>query len=147
MDLFQGIRDSYLAEGLTDDQIKSLVDIAQEISYPADAEICREDEVGEDVYLLLVGKAKVQTGQGDLIARLQPGAIIGEIALFGQDRRSAAVVSDGVSTLARINADAFNDMINCHPEIGVIVLRNLGKTLCKRLRSSNVQLEAVLQVL
>jgi len=147
MDLFQGIRDSYLAEGLTDDQVKTLVDIAEEISYPADGEICREDEEGDAVFLLLVGKARVQTSMGDLIARLQPGAIVGEIALFGQDRRSAAVASDGNSTLARINADAFNALIDQKPEIGVIVLRNLGRTLCKRLRSSNVQLEAVLQVL
>jgi len=147
MDLFNGIRSSYLAEGLSDEQTRALVEIAEEISYPSEAEICREDEIGDAVFLLLIGKARVQTSMGDLIARLQPGAIIGEIALFGHDRRSAAVVSDGNSTLARINADRFNALINQQPEIGVIVLRNLGRTLCKRLRSSNVQLEAVLQVL
>jgi hypothetical protein len=35
-------------------------------------------------------------------------------------------------------------LIDSNPGAGVKVLRNLGKTLCQRLRSSNVQLEAVL---
>lgn len=147
MDLKSGIKNSYLAEGLSEEQLVELINISQEISYPDQAEICKEDEVAEEVYVLLVGKVKVQTGLGDLIARLQPGSIIGEIALFGTDRRSAAVVSDGVSTLARISASDFNKLVDDKPEIGVIVLRNLGRTIAKRLRSSNVQLEAVLQVL
>lgn len=147
MDLFEGIRSSYLAEGLSDDQVKELVRIAEEVSAKDMGEIVTEDEVAEEMFILLDGKVKVQTSYGDLIARLKPGAIIGEVALFGSDRRSASVVSDGPSTLARLGSRAFGKLIEERPDIGVVVLRNLGRTLCQRLRSSNVQLEAVLQAL
>lgn len=145
MNIFDGIRASYLAEGLTAAQVQAIADIAEEISVNANDEIVREfDEDADEIFILLIGKVRVTTSTGELIARLSAGHIIGEIALFGELRRTASVVADGQATLARIGAKDFNALVDRQPDLGVIVLRNLGKTVASRLRSANVQLEAVL---
>ena len=87
------------------------------------------------------------TSTGDLISRLQLGAIIGEIGLFSREMRTASVLCDGDAKVVKINGEDLNALLDESPEIGVKVLRNVGSTLCKHLRSSNFQLETVLSVL
>ncbi|MDI9640883.1 cyclic nucleotide-binding domain-containing protein [Kamptonema cortianum] len=147
MDRIKGIKASYLSSGLTDEQIQAIADISEIVEAGDMQEIVTEADDAIDIYLLLDGNVRVTTVNGDPIARLQAGAIIGEIALFEGSERSATVVSDGASRLVRIPAHKFNRLMDEQPEIGIVVLRNIGKTLCARLRSSNVQLEAVLATL
>lgn len=146
MNIFDGIRSSYLAEGLSSEQVQAIADIAVETVVSDNAEILREfDETADDIFILLKGKVRVTTASGELINRLSTGAILGEIALFENSRRTASVVADGEASLAKIDANKFNELIDRKPDLGIIVLRNLGKTVTARLRSSNVQLEAVLR--
>lgn len=146
MNIFDGIRSSYLAEGLSSEQVQAIADIAIETVVSDNEEILREfDETADDIFILLKGKVRVTTASGELINRLSTGAILGEIALFENSRRTASVVADGEACLAKIDANKFNELIDRKPDLGVIVLRNLGKTVTARLRSSNVQLEAVLR--
>lgn len=147
MDLFPGVRASYLVDGLTDEQVAEITAICKSVAASDMQEIVTESDMASDIFIVVQGQVRVTTVHGDPIARLHPGAIVGEIALFDKAERSATVVSDGESTLIRIPADSFNRLMDAKPEIGVQVLRNIGKTLCTRLRSSNVQLEAVLSVL
>lgn len=147
MDILDALRQSSLAQGLSDDQISRLVLISSIVTASDNEDIVREDDEAKDVFILLEGDVRVTTSEGDPIARLTPGAIVGEVALFDKVKRSATVVSQGTSTLIKISAEKFNELVTEHPEIGVIVLKNIGLTLCNRLRSSNVQLEAVLGVL
>lgn len=144
--LYSAIQQSYISDHLHEDDIAKIASISELITMSENQDIVREDDTAKDIYILLEGKVRVTTSTGDPIARLSPGAILGEIALFETEKRSATVVSDGDSTLVKISADRFNHLMDENPQIGVTVLRNIGKTLCQRLRSSNVQLEAVLSV-
>lgn len=147
MDLATGIKNSYMADGLSDEQINAIASIS-ELLYASDMQtIVNETEEANDIFIILEGKVRVTTIHGDPIARLQKGALVGEIALFGETERSATVISDGDSALIRISANKLNILMNEQPGIGLQILRNIGRTLCQRLRSSNVQLEAVLGVL
>jgi len=147
MDLIAGIKNSYLADGLSDEQIAAMAAISSVIHATDMEEIVKEYEQANDIFIILDGKVRVTTINGDPIARLQRGALVGEIALFEDSERSATVLSEGESTLIQFKADKLNQLMNEQPLIGLQILRNIGKTLCQRLRSSNVQLEAVLGVL
>lgn len=147
MDLFVGVKSSYIAQGLSDEQVQAVVGICELIRRTDLQEIVAESDQAKDIYIILSGQVRVTTVHGDPIARLGAGAIVGEIALFEDAERSATVVSDGDSSLVRIPATKFNQLMDQRPDIGLNVLRNVGRTLCHRLRSSNVQLEAVLSVL
>jgi len=147
MDISAGIKNSYMADGLSDAQVAAIASIS-ELLYASDLQtIVNETEVANDIFIILEGKVRVTTIHGDPIARLQKGALVGEIALFEDIERSATVVSDGDSALVRIPATKLNILMDEQPQIGLQILRNIGQTLCQRLRSSNVQLEAVLGVL
>ncbi|ARU40478.1 hypothetical protein CCB80_04710 [Armatimonadetes bacterium Uphvl-Ar1] len=147
MDRIVGIKNSYMADGLSDDQIAAIAGISEVITATDMQTIVNETEEANDIFIILDGKVRVTTIHGDPIARLQKGALVGEIALFGESERSATVISDGDSQLIRISANKLNQLMNEQPQIGLQILRNIGRTLCQRLRSSNVQLEAVLGVL
>jgi CRP-like cAMP-binding protein len=147
MDRIVGIKNSYMADGLSDDQIAAIAGISELLTAIDMQTIVNETEEANDIFIILDGKVRVTTIHGDPIARLQKGALVGEIALFGEIERSATVISDGESQLIRISANKLNQLMNEQPQIGLQILRNIGRTLCQRLRSSNVQLEAVLGVL
>jgi CRP-like cAMP-binding protein len=147
MDRIVGIKNSYMADGLSDDQIAAIAGISELLTATDMQTIVNETEEANDIFIILDGKVRVTTIHGDPIARLQKGALVGEIALFGESERSATVISDGDSQLIRISANKLNQLMNEQPQIGLQILRNIGRTLCQRLRSSNVQLEAVLGVL
>jgi CRP/FNR family transcriptional regulator, cyclic AMP receptor protein len=147
MSLVERLRGSYLVEGLSDEEIAMIAGVAEEVRFAPLDEIVREGSVAEHVYVLLEGKARVTTSTGDQIARLAAGAVLGELALFEHDVRTATVVADTECVVMRAKADRLNALIDENPRAGVVVLRNLGRTLCERLRSSNVQLESVLAAL
>jgi CRP-like cAMP-binding protein len=147
MNLFDGIRISYLANGLADEEVKLIAEIAEDVSYVDLGEIMREYDPSEALFVLLEGKVRVTTSTGDFIARLKPGQVIGETALFDKGPRSATVLADGLARLALIPASKFEVLMNDQPVLGVKVMRNLGASICSRLRSSNIQLESVLATL
>ncbi|HXH62374.1 MAG TPA: cyclic nucleotide-binding domain-containing protein [Fimbriimonadaceae bacterium] len=147
MDLFQALRDSYLTEGLTDDQVRAIEAISEGLICKDLQEVIREFDEPSDVFILVHGKARVTTNSGEPIARLKDGSIFGEIALFSDTQRTASVLSDGVSKFVRIDGKKLNALMDDKPEIGVKILRNVGRTLCAHLRSSNVQLESILRTL
>ncbi len=147
MELKEGIRASYLADGLSEEYLDIVCGIARE-EYREDlSEIVRQDDPSRDLYVLLEGKAMVQSSLGDFIGRMKPGGLFGEVALFDARPRSATVSADGPVKLAVIPAEALNALIDERPEMGVLILRNLGRVLCERLRSSNFQVEAIILAL
>lgn len=147
MTLFDGIRNSYLVDNLTDENVQKIVAISQEITASDMQDIIKEYDKANDIFIVTSGNVRVTTYNGDPIARLKAGDMVGEIALFDNAERSASVISEDQSTLIRIPADQLNALFNAEPAIGLQMLRNVGKTLCTRLKSSNVQLESVLNAL
>lgn len=147
MDVFGILRNSYFTHGLSDDEVKKIAAISQVCAFSNNDEVIREFDPACDVFIIVEGKALVTTSNGDMIARPKVGAIVGEIGLFSQESRTATVLSDGDSKMIKVCGDDLNALFDREPAIGVKVLRNVGRTLCEHLRSSNIQLETVLNAL
>lgn len=147
MNLFEGIRGSYLVDNLNDVDVKKIAAISEEIQASDMQDIIKEYDKANDIFIVTAGIVRVTTYNGDPIARLKAGDMVGEIALFDDAERSASVVSENNSTLIRIPADKLNALLDSEPAIGLQMMRNVGRTLCNRLRSSNIQLESVLNAL
>jgi CRP-like cAMP-binding protein len=147
MDTFEALRASYLTEGLSDDEVRLVASVSTVQTYADMEDVIREFEAAGDVFIMIDGKARVTTSSGEPISRIKALAIVGEIALFGEESRTASVVSDGPSRFVRLDGAKLNALMDANPAIGIKVLRNVGKTLCEHLRSSNIQLESVLRTL
>lgn len=147
METFEALRASYLTDGLSDEDVRLIASISEVQSFEDMDDVIREFEPAGDVYIMIDGKARVTTSSGEPISRIKALAIVGEIALFGEETRTASVVSDGPSRFVRLDGAKLNKLMDENPAIGVRVLRNVGRTLCEHLRSSNIQLESVLRTL
>ena len=146
MELFEALRTGYLTEGLSDDEVQNLVSLAEIVEYKDLQDIVRASDVSYDLYVLIEGAVEVTTQAGDIISRLKPGAIIGEFAFFEGGERSATVMSHGHSKLLHLNGEKLQAFMDSQPRVGMLIYRNLGRTLCNRLRSANVQIERLVSL-
>lgn len=99
-----------------------------------------EGDLNKELYLLETGRLRVTQGQGNLethIAVLKPGAIVGEMALFDGQPRSANVYAEVPSLVKVIPKAAFDKMIGLLP----IWLRAIIKIVVVRVREANQRLE------
>ena len=77
------------------------------VRLPEGAEVCRQGEEGTDVHLVLDGVLDVSV-DGDVVAELGPGAVLGERAVLEGGRRSATVTARTPVRLARVPASALD---------------------------------------
>lgn len=125
--------------GLTAQEIVDLLGSAEKCIYQPGMDIVNEGNVGQHMYLIIDGEARVtkhgRDGEVEL-ARLAAADSFGEMALADQDTRSATVTAIEPCVLVRISEQS----INAKPEIGMKVYRNIARLLSERLRTADEQL-------
>jgi CRP-like cAMP-binding protein len=68
--------------------------------------------------------------------------VLGEVALLDGETRSATVVAVGRTKVAILRADDIRSVMDTDPHAARIILGNLAKVLCRRLRTMNAQAES-----
>jgi hypothetical protein len=99
--------------------------------------ILRQGELGDDLYLIEVGKAEVQvvtpTGHRMCVATLGPGNYFGEIALVTGGERTADVVALTLMRLLRLSRDAYEryltHLVEVDRELTHTALERVAQTL------------------
>lgn len=98
------------------------------------------DDTDDHAFILLKGRARaaIYTASGrELVLRdLQPGDLVGEIALLDGGPRTASVVALDNLKVARIGAAAFEQLFSGNP----VIARTLLATLARKLRDTSAQL-------
>lgn len=141
--------------GLSEDQLKKILEYATETEYSTGETIIRDGEKGDTMYLLLNGEVEVskrltlKVSQRDFderdkqFVRLNAisHAFFGEMALFEKESiRSATVTAIEPSKLAVINKSDFEQLCQTDFQIGYVILRNIIEVLCKRLNKANIDI-------
>lgn len=106
--------------------------------------VVRQFEHSQDLLVILSGEVRVKGFQGEDLATLGAGSVLGEISLVDCSPRSATVLSKGETMAAVIPADKLLDLMNRDVEVKAAIYENLSRLLCSRLRTSNIQLDAAL---
>lgn len=135
------IRASYFAEGLTDEDVRYIVGIAEEVTFEDGEPVVRRSDPNRDLFLVLEGVTIIEGERGQVLARIGSGRLLGEIALIDDKPRSATVVSVGRTRLALIPEERLKALMEERPQMAVHLLRNIGRTLAERLRDANLQIE------
>jgi len=95
------------------------------------------------VYFLLSGRVRVRLqmehGRERRLATLGPGVAFGEMALLDEARRSADIVAETDSVVARLPIADFRRLALEHPGITEKFSLNLVRNLSARLRRANEQ--------
>ena len=111
--------------------------------------IFEEGDPGDSVYFIIDGELDV-TMQSDWeeevkLATLGPGQSCGEISIIDDLPRSASVIAVTQSSVLSLNKKGFEQVLEEHPVIGVVLLKGLACFLCEHVRQSNESLSDFLE--
>jgi len=99
----------------------------------------REGDMGNSFFVLIAGEVvveKLREGKPVELKRLGAGECLGEMALVGNDLRSATVRALGDTVAMRF----YRELIDANPASASIIYRNIARTLAARLGESSVML-------
>lgn len=141
-DLLHVFRLNSLFADLPESFLREILGITTTVRAYNGQTLIEEGDDSREIFLLLSGKVKIQiesiTPYVEIgITKLGSGEVIGEMALLQNGPRCATVVASEASELARIPAAGLQKLMERHPEIGVILMRNLARILAERLRGMN----------
>ncbi len=108
---------------------EALIEIAAELQWialPGGAELFREGEDADAVYVLIagcLGAFREEQGRPSLLGRVQAGETVGEMALLSGHVRSASVRALRDSEVVRFSLDAFRRLARVHPEAMLAIAR------------------------
>ncbi len=137
---------SYLASNLSPEQIDEIAALAHTQQFADGDPIVRANDDNTDLFIIESGAASIEVVEGEIIAHAGPGSLIGEVALLDCKPRSATVCALGDCQCVVISAPKLQDYMTKNLTAEAIILRNIAKTLCSRLRQANQQIETLLQV-
>jgi NTE family protein/lysophospholipid hydrolase len=127
-----------LLSELDERALRALAPSLEEVRVSAGADLVREGESADRVYIVLEGRLEVLArggGAGDVaINELGPGDTLGEVTMFCGGERTATVRGLENSRLAGLDLPTFNRLLDEHPETS----RRLSEVAATRLRRSQL---------
>lgn len=138
------LSENYLLREAKIGEIDGIHAICEIREYSAADVIVSTQDKDRDIMIVLEGRVRVETVQGDLLDELRAGAMIGEIAFIDGMNRTANVFSVGASKVVVIPAGRLKELMNTNHHLAMVIYRNAALALCKRLRDANQQIEGML---
>jgi CRP/FNR family cyclic AMP-dependent transcriptional regulator len=86
----------------------------------------KEGSAGVLMYVVLEGKVAVSI-KGQVVGRVGPGGMFGEMALVDQAARTASAVAETDCALIAINRTVFMNLVKANPEFGAALLGAVAK--------------------
>jgi acyl-CoA reductase-like NAD-dependent aldehyde dehydrogenase/pSer/pThr/pTyr-binding forkhead associated (FHA) protein len=79
----------------------------------------------------------------DVLTFVEPNSFIGELSLLDRSTRSATAIAHTDITVRKITLAAFEQLMQDHPTIAVVLLEALGRSAAERLRQTTLQLDSL----
>ena len=126
-------------QGLSHHDIVTLATFSREKRFPEGSFVFREGDTGDDMYVVLEGRAIISTyipGGGDeALAILSRGEFFGEMALIdGQPRSADARAHEGPLTVLALSQQTVREVLALDPDAALEFLQLLCRLLTDRLR-------------
>ena len=141
VDVADVLRRNQLLGALDEREMAELVALGHVVQYDADSLVFDKGDPGDCLYAILKGQIGIHTSSEDgkvmILNFLDPGAVLGEIALIDGKQRTAGATALRPAELFRIDRAAFIPFLERHPRLAI---RLMG-VLCERLRwvSENIE--------
>ena len=126
---------------LTLEQLASIDRLMVTRTYAKGEPIFTRGDVGSELFVVLEGEIRIHLdheGREVTLARIGPSMVLGEMAVFDEQPRSASAQASVDTTVRVLRRDKLRAVVHEHPE----VLLEFVKNLSQRIRVMNDQLEA-----
>jgi CRP/FNR family cyclic AMP-dependent transcriptional regulator len=146
MQFFQKI---FLFQDLREEEVKEVLGLTVERTFPAGAVIIHEGEAGDSMFILCRGEVEITKRLGlvlddevpreRIIVRLmaEEGVCFGEMALLEEEPRSATVTALTECQLLEMDREKFLRLVRENCDMGTKILLRLAQLLSKYLRKTN----------
>lgn len=132
--------------GLSDPGLDLLVSMLTERRFEPGATIVAEGEPGRSMFIVKSGRLAVSKRASSSrvipISVLERGDFFGEMTLIEMQNRSATVVAEVPTVLYELTAQDLYACYKADIHAYVIVLQNINRELCRRLRRSDERFAA-----
>jgi 2-oxoglutarate dehydrogenase E1 component len=135
------LKDLDLFRDIPDQDLARIATIARTVEYDEGQFVCRQGEPGQDLFAIIAGSVSIQQGSR-VLAKLNSGEVVGELAFLDQQPRSADVVAAEPLRLLEIRGDEFQPLIEQHGTLA----RKLLQVLAARIRKTSSRQERVDQL-
>lgn len=136
-------------EGLTPVQTELVAFICERLTYRKGEVLFNERDASHDIYIIEDGKVEIlmlAEGEGGtslpiVIAELQSGQLLGELALLDQGVRSASArIASRTAQLLRIARPRLMLICDSYPDLGYRLMRNLAVDLVAKVRNADLNI-------
>ena len=114
---------------LGDKTLLALAEHATTKTYPKNAIVIAEGDIGDALYIIASGKVRIslndEAGKEVCLGTESTGQYFGELALLDTAPRSASVVTEVVSVFVVISRNEFYQWLEEHPKAGLMIMKEL----------------------
>lgn len=129
-DLLAKLRSLAIFSECTDDELRRLDALADEITVSAGRELIRQGELGREFIIIEEGEAAV-TRDGEPVASLGPGDHFGELALLTSLERNATVTAVTDMTIQVMDRRGFQTVLEDSPALTLSLLKATAQRLAE----------------
>jgi CRP/FNR family transcriptional regulator, cyclic AMP receptor protein len=115
-------------EGFSEDELRRVVALSDEVTSPAGSVLIDQGDTGVDCYVIVQGEASIYV-RGEFVNSVGRGSMVGEMALVDHRPRTATVVADTDLQLLRFDSRAFRKLLDEMPKASERVMRQLQARL------------------
>ncbi len=119
------LRKSPLFQGLSDEQLQQLVDMAEPVTLTAGQVLIQQGDLGDAAFVVMSGEFQIEKKTGQSIVKIavrNAGDVVGEMALLARAPRSASVTALTTGEVLRIPQQAFENLIASSPGASLAIL-------------------------
>lgn len=136
------LRDISLFKGVDEQYVDEFLLSCKTINLKKDQYLFHKNEVGDSMYIVQDGKLQVlldESSSGNnsqmekIVSTLESGALIGELCVFGQLKRSASIRALVDSKLLKVEGEDFRIRIYSKELDALLICYNIAKVLSQRL--------------
>jgi CRP-like cAMP-binding protein len=115
---------------LSVNELAAVASVTEEASFGEGELVFEEGERGNTLYLVIQGEVAVVKGyhsdQAIELDRIAPGDYFGEMALFGDNRRSATIRVNQTARFLTLHKQELEEIVREYPQIALHVCRVLS---------------------
>lgn len=127
-----------LFQGMNKEQIDRLAGSCSVKEFSPDERVFRESDKAHQMYILLEGRVNVSCGApGVRVGVVEKGETLGELSLLSTSPHSATATAETNVETAVLSHHDLGELVRRRPDIGVIIYRNLGVGLGRKLLRSD----------
>ena len=131
-----------LLAGLGDEELAAVASRTTEVKLPQGELLMQKGDPGDGAYFILDGKARVER-DGQLVATLTTGQVVGEMSFLKHQVRSANVYAQTPLHMLHLGEAALDELLDTHAGVA----RRLFETVSKRLKAANLLQTRVAQLM